>query len=195
MEKLNNYWYNPYINQNAIIEFLHENDIEYNYFDYNDFLIIGFIINILRSDIKEFHYKLFENKKYVLLLNSLILKQLPILKKSMLNKRIAKLENKKIIYRKFEGEGDNFRYLSINTKLLDKWLHSVDATEHFKNKQPERYENVIKDYKNKYTEKEINNILELFNAARLQNEKSNNINDIETGLVNYLKKWDNEKYK
>lgn len=188
MEKLENYWYNLYVNQRALIEFEFENGIDHNYFDYNDCAIIGYIIFMLKSDIKGFSYQYFEGKKYILMTNNLILNQLPKLKKTMLNKRLEKLEKKNIIYRIVENE--NYRFLSVNTELLnknpDKMIYPVD---YLKRINPQIYDELIKTFKLKYTSKDLDHIIQNYNLDRIIQQKNYNPNDILTGLISYINSW------
>lgn len=194
MEKLENYWYNLYVNQKAFIDFEFENNIKYDYFDYNDCAIIGYIIFMLKSDIKGFNYQYFEGKKYILLTNSLILNQLPKLKKTMLNKRLEKMINKNIVHRIIENE--NYRYLSINIDLLNKSPDNmIYPTDFLKKIHPDIYDNVIKYFKEKYSEKDLSNIIEHYNLDRIVQQKNYSPKAIYEGLVSYVKKWDENKYK
>ena len=188
MEKLENYWYNLYINQRALIEFEFENTINHNYFDYNDCAIIGYIIFMLKSDIVGFNYQYFEGKKYILMTNNLILNQLPKLKKTMLNKRLEKLEKKNIIYRVVEN--DSYRFLSINTELLNKNPDKmIYPTDFLKRLHPEIYDELIKTFKQKYTSKDLDNIIQSYNLDRVIQQKNYNPNDILTGLIKYINSW------
>lgn len=188
MEKLENYWFNLYINQRALIEFEFENTIDRNYFDYNDCAIIGYIIFMLKSDIKGFNYQYFEGKKYILMTNNLILSQLPKLKKTMLNKRLEKLEKKNIISRIVENE--NYRFLSVNTELLnknsDKMIYPVDF---LKRLHPDIYREIIETFKRKHTSKELDYIIENYNLDRIIQQKNFNPKDILNGLITYIKEW------
>lgn len=188
MEKLEKYWFNLYINQRALIEFEFENTIDRNCFDYNDYAIIGYIIFMLKSDIKGFNYQYFEGKKYILMTNNLILSQLPKLKKTMLNKRLEKLEKKNIIYRIVENE--NYRFLSVNTELLnknsDKMIYPVDF---LKRLYPDIYKEIIETFKQKHTSKELDYIIENYNLDRIIQQKNFNPKDIANGLIAYVKEW------
>lgn len=189
MEKLENYWYNLYINQKAFIDFEFENNIKYDYFDYNDCAIIGYIIFMLKSDIKGFNYQYFEGKKYILLTNNLILNQLPKLKKTMLNKRLEKMQKKNIIHREYES--DTYRYLSVNDEILKKSPNNmIYSTDFLRKLHPDIYENVIKHFKEKYSEKDLNNIIEQYNLDRIIQQKNYHPKDIYEGLVNYIQKWE-----
>lgn len=188
MEKLENYWYNLYINQKAFLDFEFENNIEYSYFDYNDCAIIGYIIFMLKSDIKGFNYQYFEDKKYILLTNNLILNQLPKLKKTMLNKRLEKMVKKNIVYRIIENE--NYRFLSINTDLLNKSPDkNISSTDFLSRLYPEQYNELIKTYKQKYTPKELEHIIEFFNLDRIIQQRNYNPSDIFNGLIKYINNW------
>lgn len=188
MEKLENYWYNLYINQKAFLDFEFENNIEYSCFDYNDCAIIGYIIFMLKSDIKGFNYQYFEGKKYILLTNNLILNQLPKLKKTMLNKRLEKMVKKNIVYRIIENE--NYRFLSINTDLLNKSPDkNISSTDFLSRLYPEQYNELIKKFKQKYTSKELEHIIEIFNLDRIIQQRNYNPSDIFNGLINYINNW------
>lgn len=194
MEKLENYWYNLYINQKAFLDFEYENSIEYSYFDYNDCAIIGYIIFMLKSNIKGFHYEVIDGRKYIYLTNKLILKQLPKLKKTMLNKRLEKMVKKEILYRVIECE--HIRYLSVNTDLLNKSPDNmIYPTDFLKKVYPEIYENIIEYFKKDYDVKTLQRIIESYNLDRVVQQKDYSPKSIYEGLVNYIRKWDSNKYK
>jgi hypothetical protein len=194
MEQLLNFWYNLYINQKAFLDFEYEINIKHNYFDYNDCAIMGYIIFMLKTDIKGFNYQYFEGKKYVLLTNNLILTQLPKLKKTMLNKRLEKMINKNFVYRIIENE--NYRYLSINTELLNKCPDKmIYPTDFLKRLHPDIYDNLINHFKPKHTEKVLNKIIESYNLDRIVQQNKYNPSDILNGLINFINKWDDKKYK
>lgn len=190
MGKDENYQFNIFINQKACIEFEKENNIDTKKLSYDHYVLLSFIIISMKYENGFFKRKDHEGDRYILLNNSVFLKQLPKIKTKMVANKLALLKD--LGYILIFIENNNERYISVNWSLLNKWIgtNKNTHTKHLKKHDVKTYEQVFAFAKKSHrcTEEEAEEMFLTFDIYRYF-EGSYDLEDIRSGLIKFITSW------
>lgn len=191
MSNNDNYNYNTYIDNWALIEFCKVNNIDPKVLNATIVILLSWLIK-LQINAENFVYKDFEDGRYILVHNEFIKQNVHFIStsKSMVHEHFKKLIAYKFI--RTENVEYNTRYVIVNPELINLWSNknyttTVSPTDHVNNYRPE----VLNDFREKYNEfinEDWTVILSQFNLSYSRNNQPMKVNSIVKHLRLYLEK-------
>lgn len=143
-----NFQYVISINQKVIIEFLESRGYSKKDLNIIDVYFLSFLVNVSKNDLYKSTY--FENQKYFLIMNNLIIKNLIFLNigSRQIGNIINKLENLDLLKRYVENK--TLRYLKVNDEILNSWYIHEDFSniEKLQKFEPEKWRGIINEFGN-----------------------------------------------
>lgn len=172
------------VNQKVILEYLQSIGKNQSEMTLSEICFLSFIVKISMS--KFCKSKVFENERYILIMNDYIVNNLLFINTGsrQIGNMINKLESFGILKRRIEDK--NKRYLKVNDFILNGWdLNKfLTNTEKIKRFRPDLWQIIINDFG---SEKDFERLINNYNSKFKKNESVQLI-DIAGDLYSYLEK-------
>lgn len=190
MKKDENYQYNIFINQKALIDFEEELKICTKRISYDHYVILAIIIISMKYENGFYKHKYIEYDRYIFLNTCVFLKQLPKIKPTMVYNKLLVLQDLGYILMVIENQ--NERYIAVNEILLKKWIgtNKNTHTKYLKKHDENTYLQLFDFAKSSHrcSKEEAENIFLCFDLYRYF-EGNYDLDNIKKGLLTFISKW------